>query len=38
LAAPVSGMLIERCVEIDQPLTAGQVLARLREESLREEL
>jgi pyruvate/2-oxoglutarate dehydrogenase complex dihydrolipoamide acyltransferase (E2) component len=32
LAAPVSGVLVERCVEIDQPLTAGQVLARLREE------
>ena len=36
LAAPISGVLVERCVEIDQPLTAGQVLARIQEESLQQ--
>jgi pyruvate/2-oxoglutarate dehydrogenase complex dihydrolipoamide acyltransferase (E2) component len=30
LAAPVSGVLVERCVEIDQALEVGQVLARIR--------
>ena len=28
--APVSGELTERCVAVDEPLAAGQVLARLR--------
>jgi pyruvate/2-oxoglutarate dehydrogenase complex dihydrolipoamide acyltransferase (E2) component len=27
LAAPASGRLIERCVEVDEPLTIGRVLA-----------
>jgi 2-oxoglutarate dehydrogenase E2 component (dihydrolipoamide succinyltransferase) len=29
LAAPASGVLIERCVRIDDRLTVGQVLARI---------
>ena len=36
LASPISGVLVERCVEIDQPLMAGQVLARIQEESLQQ--
>ena len=32
LPAPVSGILIERCVEIDQPLAIGQALARIQED------
>jgi pyruvate/2-oxoglutarate dehydrogenase complex dihydrolipoamide acyltransferase (E2) component len=30
LSAPVSGILLERCVRIDDPLQIGQVLARIR--------
>jgi pyruvate/2-oxoglutarate dehydrogenase complex dihydrolipoamide acyltransferase (E2) component len=30
LSAPVSGLLCERCVQIDQPLATGQVLARIQ--------
>lgn len=30
LPCPATGVLVERCVEIDQPLAAGQVLARVR--------
>jgi pyruvate/2-oxoglutarate dehydrogenase complex dihydrolipoamide acyltransferase (E2) component len=30
LPVPISGVLIQRCVEIDQPLSAGQVLARIQ--------
>ena len=37
LAAPVSGVLVERCVEIDQPLATGQVLARIHAESIHAE-
>jgi pyruvate/2-oxoglutarate dehydrogenase complex dihydrolipoamide acyltransferase (E2) component len=33
LPSPASGILIERCVEIDQPLAVGQVLARIQEDS-----
>jgi pyruvate/2-oxoglutarate dehydrogenase complex dihydrolipoamide acyltransferase (E2) component len=33
LSAPASGMLIERCVKIDDRLELGQVLARIRRES-----
>ena len=32
LPAPVSGVLAERCVKTDEPLTVGQVLARIRPE------
>jgi pyruvate/2-oxoglutarate dehydrogenase complex dihydrolipoamide acyltransferase (E2) component len=32
LAAPASGVLAERCVRIDERLTAGQVLARIQTE------
>jgi pyruvate/2-oxoglutarate dehydrogenase complex dihydrolipoamide acyltransferase (E2) component len=32
VAAPVSGILAERCVTIDEPLTVGQLLARIRPE------
>ena len=31
LAAPASGVLVERCVEVDQALEVGQVLARIRQ-------
>ena len=27
LPAPVSGVLLKRCIDLDQPLIAGQVLA-----------
>jgi pyruvate/2-oxoglutarate dehydrogenase complex dihydrolipoamide acyltransferase (E2) component len=30
LAAPTSGMLVERCAKIDQPLEVGQLLAKIR--------
>lgn len=30
LSAPVSGVLMERCVAVDEPLVTGQVLARIR--------
>jgi pyruvate/2-oxoglutarate dehydrogenase complex dihydrolipoamide acyltransferase (E2) component len=30
LAAPASGVLAERCVRVDEPLVAGQLLARIR--------
>jgi 2-oxoglutarate dehydrogenase E2 component (dihydrolipoamide succinyltransferase) len=30
LAAPASGVLIERCAAVDQTLVAGQKLARIR--------
>ena len=30
LAAPVSGVLVERCVAVDAPLEVGQLLARIR--------
>jgi pyruvate/2-oxoglutarate dehydrogenase complex dihydrolipoamide acyltransferase (E2) component len=32
LAAPASGVLVERCVRTDERLTVGQVLARIRPE------
>ena len=32
VAAPVSGILAERCVTIDELLTVGQLLARIRPE------
>jgi pyruvate/2-oxoglutarate dehydrogenase complex dihydrolipoamide acyltransferase (E2) component len=32
LPAPASGVLVERCVEIDQPLEAGQLLGRIQPE------
>jgi 2-oxoglutarate dehydrogenase E2 component (dihydrolipoamide succinyltransferase) len=32
LAAPASGVLIERCVTTDETVTVGQVLARIRPE------
>ena len=32
LPAPTSGVLIERCVAIDQPLETGQLLARIQPE------
>jgi 2-oxoglutarate dehydrogenase E2 component (dihydrolipoamide succinyltransferase) len=32
LPAPTSGVLVERCVEVDQPLEAGQLLARIQPE------
>jgi pyruvate/2-oxoglutarate dehydrogenase complex dihydrolipoamide acyltransferase (E2) component len=31
-SAPASGVLIERCVGIDDPLEVGQLLARIRPE------
>ena len=30
LSAPATGVLIEQCVRIDDPLTLGQVLARIQ--------
>jgi pyruvate/2-oxoglutarate dehydrogenase complex dihydrolipoamide acyltransferase (E2) component len=30
LPAPITGTLVERCAEIDQPLSADQVLARIQ--------
>jgi pyruvate/2-oxoglutarate dehydrogenase complex dihydrolipoamide acyltransferase (E2) component len=30
LTAPASGILLERCVKIDDPLQTGQVLARIQ--------
>ena len=33
LAASATGVLVERCVEIDQPLVIGQLLARIQEKS-----
>lgn len=30
LPSPSSGVLVERCVEVDQPLEVGQLLARVR--------
>jgi pyruvate/2-oxoglutarate dehydrogenase complex dihydrolipoamide acyltransferase (E2) component len=30
LPAPASGILVERCVTIDQPLESGQLLARIQ--------
>jgi pyruvate/2-oxoglutarate dehydrogenase complex dihydrolipoamide acyltransferase (E2) component len=30
LAAPASGILAEQCVKIDEPLTVGQLLARIQ--------
>jgi pyruvate/2-oxoglutarate dehydrogenase complex dihydrolipoamide acyltransferase (E2) component len=30
LSAPASGVLVERCVKIDDPLQTGQVLARIQ--------
>jgi pyruvate/2-oxoglutarate dehydrogenase complex dihydrolipoamide acyltransferase (E2) component len=30
LPAPVSGTLVERCADIDQPLLPGQILARIQ--------
>ena len=30
LDSPASGILAEQCVKIDQPLTAGQLLARIQ--------
>ncbi len=30
LAAPASGVLVERCAAVDAPLAAGQVLARIQ--------
>jgi len=30
LSAPVSGILLERCITLDDPLQIGQVLARIR--------
>jgi 2-oxoglutarate dehydrogenase E2 component (dihydrolipoamide succinyltransferase) len=30
LAAPASGVLVERCVTTDETVTVGQVLARIR--------
>jgi len=33
LSAPATGVLVERCVAIDQPLAVGQVLARIQKES-----
>jgi pyruvate/2-oxoglutarate dehydrogenase complex dihydrolipoamide acyltransferase (E2) component len=32
LAAPASGVLAERCVRMDERLTTGQILARIRPE------
>ena len=32
LAAPVSGVLLEHCAILEQPLSAGQTLARIRAE------
>lgn len=32
LAAPASGVLLERCVEIDQPLAVGTVIAVIQTE------
>ncbi|HMC11592.1 MAG TPA: lipoyl domain-containing protein, partial [Pirellulaceae bacterium] len=32
LSAPATGTLAERCVRIDDPLTIGQTLARIRPE------
>jgi pyruvate/2-oxoglutarate dehydrogenase complex dihydrolipoamide acyltransferase (E2) component len=32
LPAPGSGVLIERCVTVDQPLQTGQLLARIAAE------
>jgi pyruvate/2-oxoglutarate dehydrogenase complex dihydrolipoamide acyltransferase (E2) component len=33
LPAPTSGVLLERCVEVDETLQAGQVLARIKPDS-----
>ena len=30
LSAPATGLLVEQCVKIDDPLTIGQVLARIQ--------
>jgi pyruvate/2-oxoglutarate dehydrogenase complex dihydrolipoamide acyltransferase (E2) component len=30
LSAPASGTLIERCVDLDEPLEIGQILARIQ--------
>ena len=30
LSAPATGLLIDQCVKIDDPLTTGQVLARIQ--------
>ena len=32
LPAPASGVLVDRCVKTDEPLTVGQVLARIHPE------
>jgi pyruvate/2-oxoglutarate dehydrogenase complex dihydrolipoamide acyltransferase (E2) component len=32
LPSPASGILVERCISIDQPLETGQLLARIKVE------